>query len=510
MLLAFQIRNLYTSSIMQQDTTTKKWLLRTIAFCTGSITLIYELAAARALAPYVGASTFVWASVIGVILLAISMGAIVGGKAADLRKNYSDIVYALVAASIFIAISKQGLELVGFGVVALELDLRLEAFILSLCIFAPASFFLGFVSPYLAVFSVDNLKKTGVTVAGLDASNTIGSIFGTFVAGYILFSYFGLQAIFAFLSVSCLFLCVLIAKKKVCYIVISIALLMVSAIAFQNKKSSDQHTLVEIDTANAHYLVVEEYFNQREIKSLISGPGARQSGVYVDKHLRTQAVFSYVEDLLLMAGRAVPTPKRIAVLGGGAYTMPQLLSHNFPNSMIDVVEIDPDLEAISEKHFYYTAPSNVKSYHQDARTFLQQSNGQYDLIIVDVFNNLYPPPNMTTVEFGNDLATALATDGSVLSNIIGTEQGECSVLPKNMLRIFKGALGSSRAYKVSENHSTEPTNTIVVGGKLANRSVAEFNDITNSLVIEGYHTAQPVFTDDYTPTDLISLRCSKT
>jgi MFS family permease len=54
-----------------------------VVFVVGAASLGTEIAAARLLAPYFGASTIVWATTIATVLLALSVGYWLGGRIAD-------------------------------------------------------------------------------------------------------------------------------------------------------------------------------------------------------------------------------------------------------------------------------------------------------------------------------------------------------------------------------------------------------------------------------------------
>jgi len=61
------------------------WRLRLLAFFVGAASLGAEIAAARLLAPYFGASTIIWANTIATVLVALSVGYALGGRLADRR-----------------------------------------------------------------------------------------------------------------------------------------------------------------------------------------------------------------------------------------------------------------------------------------------------------------------------------------------------------------------------------------------------------------------------------------
>lgn len=75
------------------------------AFAAGFSLMTFELVAARILAPSIGNSTYVWTSVIGVIMLALSLGYFMGGKMADARKQPLDAAMLFFVAATCILIT---------------------------------------------------------------------------------------------------------------------------------------------------------------------------------------------------------------------------------------------------------------------------------------------------------------------------------------------------------------------------------------------------------------------
>ena len=69
-----------------------------IVFVVGLSILGAEIAAARLLAPYFGASTIVWANTIGIVLVALSAGYWYGGRLAD-RNPTREGLYRIVLLS---------------------------------------------------------------------------------------------------------------------------------------------------------------------------------------------------------------------------------------------------------------------------------------------------------------------------------------------------------------------------------------------------------------------------
>src|SRR5512133_2999486 len=162
-----------------------------VAFVTGFTLMAFELVASRILAPTIGTSTYVWTSVIGVMIAALALGYAAGGWAADKRAEQTDIAWLLLLTALFILLTRVTYQGTLEDIAATLHDSRAQGVVASIFLFVPASFLMGVISPYLARLRVRSLTTTGRSVAGLSASNSVGGIVGTFCTGFIFFSIIG-------------------------------------------------------------------------------------------------------------------------------------------------------------------------------------------------------------------------------------------------------------------------------------------------------------------------------
>ncbi len=110
--------------------------------------------------------------------------------------------------------------------------------------------------------------------------------------------------------------------------------------------------------------------------------------------------------------------RRMLVLGLGGGSLPMFLHHNFPDALIEVVEIDPAVAAVAKQFFNVREDDRLRIRLGDARKFVEDSPpGIYDLIIVDAFGANSVPAHLSTREFSLALRRAVAPDGVVIANL---------------------------------------------------------------------------------------------
>src|SRR3989338_1092711 len=79
-------------------TTPSARYLLCIAFIAGMAIMMIEISASRLLAPYFGTSLLVWTNIIGIVLIALSLGYYLGGRIADRSAHPRPLYYLLISA----------------------------------------------------------------------------------------------------------------------------------------------------------------------------------------------------------------------------------------------------------------------------------------------------------------------------------------------------------------------------------------------------------------------------
>src|SRR3954454_12988279 len=176
-----------------------------IAFVVGAASLGTEIAAARLLAPWFGASTIVWANTIATVLVALSAGYWPGGRMADRDPTLSGLCrIVLWAALLLAAVPFVARPFLRVSVDALA-DIEAGAFVGSLIgvlvLIAVPVLLLGCVAPYAIRLTVSDIAESGRVSGRLYAISTLGSLVGVFASALLLVPFAGTRRTFLVFAV---------------------------------------------------------------------------------------------------------------------------------------------------------------------------------------------------------------------------------------------------------------------------------------------------------------------
>jgi spermidine synthase len=175
-------------------------------------------------------------------------------------------------------------------------------------------------------------------------------------------------------------------------------------------------------TAESNYYAINVVTENTELgtkKSLILDHLVH-SFVYPDKP--TQLDYDYEKtftEISRYVMRDHPAP-RILHLGGGGYSFSRYMAIVYPDSLNEVIEIDPEVTRIAYSELGLPPDINIKTHNQDARLFLIQrsSTEKFNIVAGDVFNDLSTPFHLTTLEFDRLIKANMTEDGIYMINII--------------------------------------------------------------------------------------------
>jgi predicted membrane-bound spermidine synthase len=180
----------------------KRFTLEIVVFICGAVVMAYEIIGSRMLGPYVGTSMFVWTSIIGVILLSLSLGYLWGGRIADQRPRADILSMYILIAGLFIILSTFLKDILLDFLLNTVSNVKIVSIVASLLLFTIPSVLLGMVSPFAARIKIKTVEKSGSTVGNLYALSTVGSIIGVFLAGFYFIPNFKITSILLLLAIA--------------------------------------------------------------------------------------------------------------------------------------------------------------------------------------------------------------------------------------------------------------------------------------------------------------------
>jgi predicted membrane-bound spermidine synthase len=433
-------------------------LLALLVFVVGAASLGAEIAAARLLAPYFGASTVVWANTIGVVLVALSVGYWLGGRVADRHPHMRGLCLLVLGAALLIAVVPFAARpFLGFSVDAFD-SVSVGGFAGSLfgvlvLVAAPVTL-LGAAAPWAARLAVAEVDRAGEVVGRLYATSTAGSLLGTMLAALLLIPALGTQRTFLVFALALAL--VAVAGLGWRFLAVPALLALVFSLPVGTIKAADTgRVLYEAETTQEYARVVERpdgtrvlELNEGQAVHSLYRPGSYLTGDYWDGHLVLP--FAAAPAAGRAAGRA---PQRIAILGNGAGTVARAYGHFFPATAVDAVEIDPELTELGHRFFDLRNP-RMRTYAEDARPWLRRSDGGYDAIMVDAYRQPYIPFYLATREFFELAHERLAPGGVAIVNV-GHPQGS-DELERVLGRTMAEAFPTVMRYPI------ESTNTLLL------------------------------------------------
>jgi spermidine synthase len=426
-----------------------------LVFVVGSASLGAEIAAARLLAPYFGASTIVWANTIGVVLVALAVGYWLGGRFADRHPHIRGLCLLVLAAAGLIALVPfVSRPFLSFSVDAFE-DLSAFTFVGSLfgvlALVAVPVVLLGACSPYAVRLAVRDVAHSGEVAGRLYAVSTAGSLLGTMAAALALIPFAGTQRTFLFFAVALAL--VAAAGLGWRYLIAPLVLAAVAAIPAGTVKATDQgRILFEGETEHQYVRVVEQADGDRVLEL---NEGQAIHSLYRPGSYLTR---DYWDGFLVLPFAVLDrAPARIAMLGNAAGTVARGYGRYFPGAAVDGVEIDSELTDLGRQYFDMHNP-RLATFDEDARPFLKRSEGGYDAIFVDTYRQPYIPFYLATKEFFELARDRLAPGGVLVVNVghpEGSEELE-KVLGRTMAEAFPTVL----------RDPIESTNTLLLASEV--------------------------------------------
>jgi spermidine synthase len=439
--------------------------LELLVFAVGAGSLGAEIAAARLLAPWFGASTIVWANTIAVVLVALSIGYALGGRFADRDPRPAGLArIVLVAAALLAVVPFVSGPFLHQAVRAVD-ELSAATFVGSLlgvgALLALPLILLGMVSPYAVRLEVDDVAEAGRTAGRLYAISTVGSLTGTFLSALLLIPVVGTRRTFLILSAAMAIAALPhLGRARLPATVVPLVILGLMALPTGTLKSADgsDRVIWEKETEYQYARVVEAPDGERTLEL---NEGHAVHSVYRHGEWLTGDYWDEMLVLALAGGHA--PPRSVAILGNAAGTTARAIGHYFPGTSVDAVEIDGALTEVGHELFGLSGP-RLHTHTADARPWLHATSRRFDVIMVDAYRQPYIPFYLATREFFALVREHLAPGGLVVINVGHPEQSD--QLEKVLSATMRAEFGADFVWR----DPAESTNTMLLGSTASDPS----------------------------------------
>ncbi len=134
---------------------------------------------------------------------------------------------------------------------------------------------------------------------------------------------------------------------------------------------------------------------------------------------------SYTREM--MAGlllREAPWPKNALLIGLGAGSLAKFIYHKLPETIITVVEIDPQVEIVARLNFKLPDdPTRLRVVIGDGAEYLLNGDTHFDSILVDGFDKDGRAGVLDTLPFYQACRARLSSNGLLAVNLLGRSKG---------------------------------------------------------------------------------------
>ena len=489
-------------------------------FFAGMSVMAVELGASRLLAPYFSSSQIVWTIIIGTIMIAMALGNIMGGRWADKNPNpdklYGRIIIAAAWIALIPAIGKYViLGISGILVFTISTNfLVIAAFAACMIVFVFPLFLLGTVTPSLVKYTVDSLDDSGSVVGYLNAANTIGSIIGTFVPTFISIPAVGTSVTFLIFAGILMLLAIIYfisAKKKSVKAIVGVIILIVACIfGHGNSFAFWQHGLTYEGESIYNYLQVSEDDSKVVLSTnVLFGV----QSVYKKEKALTGMYYDYAMAAPFMAGVKEKDGLDILVLGMGTGTYATQCSRYFDGISVEGVEIDKKITDLAREYFELSEDVKVTTY--DGRAFLQgiDEEQKYDVIMVDAYQDITIPFQMSSREFFTLVKQHLTADGVMVVNMNMRSDGKDGIneylsdtIASVFSEVYTADVDANTNRELFASNNADMMQVFAAGcAKEENPElIAMMKTVGNGL--EKYEAGDLLLTDDKAPVELLSMK----
>mgnify|MGYP002246988194 FL=1 len=233
--------------------------------------------------------------------------------------------------------------------------------------------------------------------------------------------------------------------------------------------------------------------------------------VYMKQDELTGMYYDYAMAAPLMLKDKPTDQMDVLILGMGTGTYATQCRKYFGDMNIEGVEIDEKITDLSRKYFSLSEDVPVTTY--DGRAFLNASQKAYDVIMVDAYQDITIPFQMSSKEFFALVKSHLKDDGVMVvnMNMRGTKEGNINQYLSDTIgsvfttEVIVDVAGSSNRELFASDDPDIGKNLTKHTGELTNANLKNMMQEVASNLTE-YQKGNYILTDDQAPVELLGMQ----
>ncbi|BCB21210.1 fused MFS/spermidine synthase [Bosea sp. ANAM02] len=446
-------------------------LLPAIVFLSAASCLAVELAIVRLAAPHVGQSLLPWTAAITTVLLGLTLGHVLGGRAGGREARPERLRQVLAMACLWAGGSTMAMPALVSPIaraLAAEDGAGYAVGLIALCL--PPSLAAGFVTPLaLRLQLAQGLPDIGRPVAAVYAASAAGSVAGTAAAGFWLLEPIGAAG--------------LAATAAVAWTAIGLAFMPWR----RSRHSALLHAVLPLFVGLAIALAgegspctVESRYTCIRYLDTPSPQGTRLRFMILDEGVHSASDldapralhlgYAALSDRLAAAAFSGAAEPSALVIGGGGATLPRAWANGSRPVSVVVAELDPVVAAEAATRMAAAGP-RLRTVIGDGRNVLrsQAPVPTHDVVLMDAYRTRTVPPHLVTQEFGALVHARLNETGVFLSNVI--DRGDTLLLARSLARTLSRDYAAVDIWLAEGAAAERTTNAVVAAWKKADSAL---------------------------------------
>lgn len=405
------------------------------AVVEGAAVMAVELLSARMLAPYFGASLYVWATVIGLTLIGLAIGYFAGGKIADKHIGLNTLHWVLLSAAVFLMCMHFSAQYLTEAF--RDASLQNALILVSVWLIVPPLVLLGMVPTLVIRYFKKGKAEAGQTTGYVFTLSSVSGIVALFLLGFYIIPQYGLTAPSLIIGglVGLIPFARLMLQQK--YISLLFLLFMGVSLSQRNPAiASPDVKVLHFSEGILGQVIVADVFKNGK------GEARNDRMLFVNRMGQTsidertgQSNWPYIPFATAVCSK-VPVGGKALLLGLGGGSLANSLTNQLQLE-VDAIELDNRIATIAGKYFGLNPEVNILI--DDARHYLETTSQSYDLIFFDVFKGDVIPPHVLSLECFTRARSLLTKDGMIVVNFNGFLNGETGAAGRSVYATLMAA-----------------------------------------------------------------------